>query len=66
MEKMGSSLMELPEEIDISELADEALEMLDLEIDTIKRNNFMEIGAPVIPEFEVDIPNLMVVDVQGE
>ncbi len=66
MQRLGQNLHILPEDIDFEELADEAVDMLDEEIDKIKRDNFMNLDTPGLADFGIDIPGAFIVGVQGE
>ncbi len=65
VEKMGESLLTLPEEIDFDELMDGVEDLLDTEIDKIKRDNFMSFDAPGLSHLGVDFPGAVIVNVQG-
>lgn len=68
MDRMGQNFMELPEEIDEEMLLQEVSELVEDELDKINRDNFGDVGNLNSNgnEFNLDIPDLVVVSVQGD
>lgn len=65
MNKLNRNILELPAEFDLEELAEEAIEIVSEEIDKIKRETF-DFSVPSEIAGMIDIPNAVIVGVQGE
>ena len=68
IQKSGQSLFAVPEDIALDELAEEAVLMLEIEIDRLKRDNFDDVRSElpdVLAGFDVAMNGVVIVATQG-